>query len=172
MTEIRATGVYVVGECDLQLPGCKAVNAAPVTVVKAQPSGKQVNVCSACLQEMLNRQEWHLTGAGFSAKYDFVLQSDSGDPLVVLEVKRPPVADEHDELRWARSYVRNLAAHGRFRRSALLILSVLDGATYAFRLTESAPEAELIQSVDTSQAFHDLGLTGPPTGLDERFAES
>jgi len=172
MTEIRTTGVFVVGECNVQLPGCQALEPAPITVIKLQPSGRQVNVCSACLQEMLDRQEWHLAGARFSAKYDFVLLSGSNEPLIILEVKRSPEGTDIDSERWTKSYVRNLVAHGQFRRNAILILSLLDSKTYIWRLSGGTSEPTMISEVDTTQAFEGLGLEPPSKGLDERFAQS
>lgn len=172
MIEVRTTGVYVIGECALRLPGCLALDYAPITIVKAQPSGRQVNVCSVCLQRMIDHQEWQVAGAGFQARYDFVLNSGEGEPLLILEIKRKPAGTDADELTWARSYVRNLIAHGRLRPGRILILSLLDGATYGWRIEVLALRPTLLMSVETTQAFADLGLEAPIRGLDEGFATS
>ncbi len=172
MIEVRTTGVYVIGECELRLPGCLALDPEPITVVKAQPSGRQINVCSACLQQRIDRQEWSVSGAGFQARYDFVLNSNIGEPLLALEIKRRPAGGEGDELAWAKRYVRNLVAHGRLRPGRILVLSLLDGTTYGWRIEVLALRPTLLTSVDTRQAFADLGLEAPGRGLDESFAES
>ncbi|HWD40639.1 MAG TPA: hypothetical protein VG944_17450, partial [Fimbriimonas sp.] len=71
--EVETTGVAVISECDLKLPGCKAVSPAPVTVVNVSSSHDQFVVCKACLETMIREGEWLVRHARIVPAPDFLL---------------------------------------------------------------------------------------------------
>ena len=63
MTEIEPSGVVMLGECTVQTPYCTALSPAPITAVWAVPGRVQINVCRACLEEMIRENQWTVSGA-------------------------------------------------------------------------------------------------------------
>ena len=63
MINIEPTGVVFTGVCDIQTEKCTARTTAPLTAVWSPPGRTQVNVCGACLQEMVRYGEWYVKGA-------------------------------------------------------------------------------------------------------------
>jgi hypothetical protein len=56
----RATGVVLVGVCEVAVPGvCRTEDGTPRPITAVwEDVGKQVNVCSPCLAEKVRRGEW------------------------------------------------------------------------------------------------------------------
>jgi hypothetical protein len=63
MITIEPTSVVFTGVCDIQSEKCTARTTAPVTAIWSPPGRTQVNVCGACLNEMIRRGEWYVKGA-------------------------------------------------------------------------------------------------------------
>lgn len=60
---IEPSGVIFTGVCSVQTERCTAIEVAPVTAVWGPPGRTQINVCGACLEEMMRRGEWEVEGA-------------------------------------------------------------------------------------------------------------
>ena len=56
----------MLGECTVRTSFCTALNPAPITAVWALPGRVQINVCRACLEEMLRQGQWSISGARVS----------------------------------------------------------------------------------------------------------
>lgn len=63
MINIEPTGVLFKGVCDIQTEKCTARTIAPLTAVWSPPGRVQMNICGACLEEMVRRGEWQVKGA-------------------------------------------------------------------------------------------------------------
>jgi hypothetical protein len=61
--EVEPSGVIFVAACQVQTAVCTAREPSPVTAVWAPPGRTQINVCGACLEEMLRAGEWEIEGA-------------------------------------------------------------------------------------------------------------
>jgi len=60
--EIEPSGVVMLGECAIQTQFCTALTPAPITAVWAVPGRVQINVCRACLEEMIRENQWQIAG--------------------------------------------------------------------------------------------------------------
>lgn len=61
--QIEPSGVVMLGECTVRTSLCTALSPAPVTAVWALPGRVQINVCRACLEEMMREGQWEVPGA-------------------------------------------------------------------------------------------------------------
>jgi len=61
--QIEPSGVVLLGECSERTPLCTALVPAPITAVWAMPGRIQINVCRACLEEMVREGQWVIAGA-------------------------------------------------------------------------------------------------------------
>lgn len=109
MKHIEPTGVVFTAVCDIQTDKCVARQAAPITAVWANPGHLQINVCRACLEEMIRQGEWHIEGARIRQRADVVVYDNEGKPALVVEAKLAK-SKENTETQ-AVKIRRNLAAH-------------------------------------------------------------
>lgn len=56
--KIEPSGIVMTGICTVQTPKCKAQEPAPITAVWGSPGRRQIDVCGACLAEMLTTGQW------------------------------------------------------------------------------------------------------------------
>ena len=64
---VEPSGVVMVGACTVQTERCVARTPAPITAVWTTPGARQIDVCSACLDEQLRAGGWTIDGARPSA---------------------------------------------------------------------------------------------------------
>ena len=65
---VEPSGVVMVGTCSVQTARCVARTPAPITAIWTTPGRRQIDVCSACLDEQLVVGMWTIDGARPSAK--------------------------------------------------------------------------------------------------------
>jgi hypothetical protein len=63
MAKVDPTGVVFSGVCHIQTDRCMAREWGPLTAVWGPPGRTQVNVCGACLEEMVRTHAWDVEGA-------------------------------------------------------------------------------------------------------------
>lgn len=68
--QIDPSGVVLLGECSVQTPFCTARTPAPITAVWGVPGRAQINVCRACLEEMIRKGQWEVSGARVAKQRD------------------------------------------------------------------------------------------------------
>ena len=56
--KVEPSGVVMMGICSMQTPKCKAKEGGPITAVWGVPGRRQIDVCGACLAELISRGEW------------------------------------------------------------------------------------------------------------------
>lgn len=61
--KVEPSGVVMMGQCTIQTEVCTAREVAAITAVWSTPGRTQINVCRACLDEMIRRGEWEVEGA-------------------------------------------------------------------------------------------------------------
>jgi len=61
--KVEPSGVVMRGECTIRTEVCTARETAPITAVWGAPGRTQINVCGACLEEMIRRGTWEVEGA-------------------------------------------------------------------------------------------------------------
>ncbi len=61
--KVEPSGVVLVDECSVQTDVCTARTPRPITAVWALPGRRQINVCRACLDEMIRKGDWKVEGA-------------------------------------------------------------------------------------------------------------
>jgi len=65
--KVEPTGVVMMGTCSVQTSRCVARTPAPITAVWTMPGARQIDVCSACLDEQIRTAAWIVEGARSSA---------------------------------------------------------------------------------------------------------
>ena len=131
---IRTTGVVFIGECELQFENiCTAQVPKPITAVFVSQETKQVNVCRACLEEMVRSGQWEISGARINPKANIVVYDNFRRPQLVLEVKKAPVELGTDLTDWASRVHRNLLAHGAVPFAPFFLLVVTTGQIYLWK---------------------------------------
>lgn len=63
MAKVEPSGVVFVDVCSVQTAKCTAIDGGPVTAVWGPPGQTQINVCGACIDEMMRAGEWEIEGA-------------------------------------------------------------------------------------------------------------
>ncbi|WP_420126407.1 hypothetical protein [Longimicrobium sp.] len=127
--KVQPTGIIFVAECDIQSDRCTARTSSPITAVWTTPGREQVNVCRACLEEMVRAGEWEITGARVSPRADLALVSPGGSPLLIVEIKRRPGVIR-DPRAWAARIHRNLLLHGALQPTSHFLLAAVPGPFY------------------------------------------
>ena len=61
--KVEPSGVVMMGQCTIQTDVCTAKELAAITAVWGTPGRRQINLCRACLDEMIRRGEWEVEGA-------------------------------------------------------------------------------------------------------------
>jgi hypothetical protein len=120
--KIEPSGVILVGICEIQTPVCQALVPAPITAVWAPPGRRQVNVCSACLEEQVRDGEWEIPGAHVRRRFDVVAYDTKNKLQVIVEVKSQPPSDVREGLAWALRIHRNLIVHAALTPAPFFLL--------------------------------------------------
>jgi hypothetical protein len=130
--KVETSGEILSTICEVQTDVCVARTPAPVTAVWTTPDRRHVQVCGACLEEMVRNGEWEVPGARIPPRHDVTVLDRHGRPRLLIDVKGSPCgADVHD---WPRRVHRNLVGFpDRF----------FAWAPAAARDPESAPTYEL-----------------------------
>ena len=77
--KVEPTGVVMTGTCSVQTNRCVARTPAPITAVWTMPGVRQIDVCSACLDEQVRTGAWIVEGARPStARSSFVTDQTPG----------------------------------------------------------------------------------------------
>ena len=110
--KVDPSGIVTIGECDLRLPGCRALTPAPVMAILVS-LGREVaaTVCRSCLEEMVRLGEWEIPGANLKRRFDIAVY-DKGERLrLVVDVKDYLYKHEGNPEQWATRIRRNLVRH-------------------------------------------------------------
>ena len=86
--KIEPSGVIFVGICEIQTPVCQALLPSPISAVWVPPGRRQVNVCSACLEEQVSDGEWEIPGAHVRRRFDVVAYDKREKLFKLVECKR------------------------------------------------------------------------------------
>ena len=108
---VRPTGVTMIAECELQLGVCVAREPRPITAVFPENEGRQVNVCRACLEQMVRSGDWEVPGARVQKIADIVVYDNSQRAQVVVEIKKAPTDLGADIEDWAFRVHRNMLTY-------------------------------------------------------------
>jgi hypothetical protein len=68
----------MMGTCSVQTQRCVARTPAAITAVWTVPGARQIDVCSACLDEQIRTATWVVEGARSSAARSFVTDQTPG----------------------------------------------------------------------------------------------
>jgi hypothetical protein len=60
---VETSGVVMKGVCTIQSDVCTAKEVNPITAVWGPPGRSQIDVCGACLEEMVASGQWEVPGA-------------------------------------------------------------------------------------------------------------
>ncbi len=122
MKKIEPTGVFFAAACDIETEKCRARPFGPVTAVWSPPGRTQVNVCGACLEEMVRQGEWEIQRG--SRRADFAIYDRTGKLQLVVELKSTR-SGEHSPER-AVEIRKNLRAHSGIPRSPYFLIAFPD----------------------------------------------
>ena len=139
--KVDPSGIVTIGECDLRLPGCRAVTPAPVMAILVS-LGREVaaTVCRSCLDEMVRLGEWEIPGAKLSRRFDLAVYDKDERLRLVVEVK------DHADKRgvgveqWATRIRRNLVRHSAVPSYVYFLLAVYPAPFYLW-LPDDASDA-------------------------------
>lgn len=153
---VKATGVFFIGECEIQTEQCTAKIPAPITAVKAEPSGAQINVCRQCLEEMVRDGQWEVSGSKIRHQVDLAAYDKNGRPLLVVEVKATRKIDASALRNRARQVRRNLLVHSGIPNSVYLMIVYYPAKAYLWvqsdaKPAEAQPDFEIDISADLAQ---------------------
>lgn len=138
MKTIEPSGVIMKGICSLQTDKCVANQSpAAITAVWGPPGRTQVDVCAACLQEMIRTGEWEIQGARIEKRADLTVYAPNGKPQLAVEVKQPPSIKSVTPLQWATQVYRNLLVHAGIPNTPYFLLAVFPDSFYLWKKTDS-----------------------------------
>jgi len=120
--KIEPSGVVLVGVCEIQTPVCQALVPAPITAGWALSGRRQVNVCSACLEEQVRDGEWEVPGAHVRRRFDLVVYDTKDKLQLIVEVKSRPPSNTREALPWAVRIHRNLVVHAALTPAPFFLL--------------------------------------------------
>jgi hypothetical protein len=139
--KVRPTGVFFVGECDVQGDGCTAIGPAPITAVMADITGSQINVCHNCLIAMISDGQWEIVGARITHNIDIAAYNKSGERCLIVEVKVAP-RGPHPPLAIRASNVRrNLLMHSVIPRVPYFMVVYYPEVAFLWRDAEAVDAA-------------------------------
>lgn len=124
MITVEPTGVLFVGVCDIQTEKCTARTVAPVTAVWSVPAREQVNVCRACLDEMVRQGEWQVEGARLRRRADVAVFDHAGNLQLVVEAKQAKTGE--DTSKRAIQIRRNLLIHSGIPQTPFFLIAFPD----------------------------------------------
>ena len=183
--KVDPSGIVTIGECDLRLPGCRALTPAPVMAILVS-LGRELaaTVCRSCLDEMVRLGEWEIPGAKLSRRFDIAVYDKDERLQLVVEVKDYPDKCEIGIEQWATRIRRNLVKHSAVPSYVYFLLAVYPAPFYLW-LPDDASEAKpryhvdvqaempLLQQSNSISYYHQqedaveawlASLTGTPAG--------
>ena len=166
--KIEPSGVFFTGVCQIKTPVCRARQPAPLTAVWGTPH-VQIDVCGACLNEMIRRGEWQKSGARIPKRYDLVVHSPQGRLSVIAQVQTNGPADPEEASAWARMVHLNLRIHGGIGGAPFFLLVGYPEHLFLWR-----GAAVLDPFAEPTDALHDaeaLQAYGPAEGARALEAE-
>lgn len=123
---VEPSGVVFAAQCQVRSERCRAPDSGPVTAVWTTPGREQLNVCGACLPEMVRMGEWEIPGTRIHPRHDIVLRDGAGRPRIVVHVRARPLSGV-DVTDWASRIHHNLVRYsGLPPRAAFLLVGFPD----------------------------------------------
>ncbi|MEA5618962.1 hypothetical protein VB711_14090 [Cronbergia sp. UHCC 0137] len=123
---VEPSGVILKDICDIQTEKCVAKDSpAAITAVWYSPGRKQVNVCRACLDEMVRRGEWEVKGARLKHRADIVIFDPKGKVKLIAEVKKISLKEKSAQRR-ASEIRRNLLVHSGIPNTPFFLVAFPD----------------------------------------------
>lgn len=139
--KVDPSGIVTIGECDLRLPGCRALMPAPVMAILASPSQEVIaTVCRACLDEMVRLGEWEIPGANLKRRFDIAVYDKDERLRLVVDVKDYSYRHEGSVEQWAVRIRRNLVRHAAVPIYVYFLLAVYPAPFYLW-LPDDASDA-------------------------------
>jgi hypothetical protein len=119
---VEPTGVVFTGTCDVQTERCAAREHGPISAIWTIPQREQVNVCGACLPEMVRNGEWEIPGSRIPPRHDLAILDRHGHPRLLIHVMQgaPGTAASAEE--WARRIHHNQVRYSRTPADATFML--------------------------------------------------
>ncbi|MBI2300122.1 MAG: hypothetical protein HYU66_14460 [Armatimonadetes bacterium] len=148
---VEPTGVVFIGECEVQSPRCVALTPEPITAIWTSPARRQVNVCRACLDEMVRSGQWEVASARLQRRYDVAVLDARHQPVLVVEVKLRQMADA-PLAAWARAVRRNLIAHAGAPSAPFFMLVLVPSHAFLWvRGRSGEPDLDPDYVIDTER---------------------
>lgn len=147
--KIEPSGVFFTGVCQIQTPVCRARQPAALTAVWGTPR-VQIDVCGACLDEMIRRGEWQKPGARIRRRYDTVVYSPPGRLSVIVQVQTNGPLEPAEASRWARMVHLNLRMHAGLGPAPFFLLVGYPAHLFVWRAG-----AVLDPFAEPTDSFHD-----------------
>jgi len=158
--KIEPSGVILIGICEIQTPVCQALVPAPITAIWAPPGRRQVNVCSACLEEQVRDGEWEIPGAHVRRRFDVVAYDTKNKLQLIVEVKSRPPSDAREALSWAVRIYKNLMVHAALTPAPFFLLVGFPDRFFLWKALESSrPDAQ------PDYSYHGGDLLEPFLGI-------
>jgi hypothetical protein len=120
--QIEPTGVFFEGRCTIRSELCRAQEWGSLTAVFTTPHREQVDVCGACLQEMVRGGEWEIPGTRQVPRHDVAVLDEHGVPRLLIEVKAGAPKACADAVEWARRIHRNAVLYAGLPAGAAFML--------------------------------------------------
>lgn len=138
--KVDPSGIVTIGECDLRLPGCRALTPAPVMAILVS-LGREVaaTVCRSCLDEMVRLGEWEIPGAHLKRRFDIAVYDKDERLRLVVDVKNYSYKHEGDSEQWGTRIRRNLVRHAAVPIYVYFLLAISPAPFYLW-LPEDASE--------------------------------
>ena len=141
--KVEASSVVMAGQCEIRSAKCTAADhPGPITAVWELPGRRQINVCRACLEEMVRIGEWQISGSKIPERFDIQVLNDQGKRVLLVEVKKIPLPTV-ERAEWATRVHRNLRMHGSLPYAPYFLLAAWPGPFYLWSdgdQTEDTPQ--------------------------------
>lgn len=168
MILVEPSGVVMMGICSVQTPYCIARNPAPITAVWGVPGRIQIDVCRACLEEMIRDGQWRVQGAKIPKRYDLAVYNTQGNLTLAVEVKSQASQNGTSADAWAVGIRRNLILHSALPVAPLFLLIGYPDSFYLWRgYSISEPDKAPDFAVQETQALLPFAANGetPPQAV-------
>lgn len=150
---VEPTGVVFIGECEVQSPRCVALTPEPITAVWTPSQRRQVNVCRACLDEMVRAGQWEVASARLDRQYDVAVLDARHEPVLVVQVKLRQMGST-PKTAWARSVRRNVIAHGGSAAAPYFMVALVPSHAYLWARPDAGDlDLEPDYLIDTESAL-------------------
>lgn len=170
MYEIETSGVYMTGICHIKTYHCRALTPAPLTTVWSPPGRTQVDVCSACMAQMVRDGEWIVPGARVPVQYDIAVFDRRCSLTMAVDVKTPSMPETTVNADWAMNIRRNLRRHAALPHAPYFLIAAFPGSFFLWKdsmLSEPDKQPDyIIQDEAALKCWH------PAAGEDSRSAHA